>query len=251
MKKKSNKFTYFGFKKIKKKQKSIFVKKVFDDIYNKYDLMNDIMSFGFHRIWKQIFIKNSNVLNGYKILDVAGGTGDLTEKFSYLVGDTGKIFILDININMLQLGRDKLRNKGLIKNIFYIQADAEYMPFIDNYFNCVSISFGLRNFTDKKKALLSIFRVLKKGGNLIILEFSKPKYKWLSKIYNMYSFYFLPKIGSLIASNNTSYKYLVESIKLHPNQKKLKYMMIELGFKNVSYYNLMGGIVSIHQGFKF
>lgn len=244
------KFTYFGFEKIEKNKKKKMVNKVFDDVSKKYDLMNDILSFGLHRIWKNFFIKDSNVLYGHKVLDIAGGTGDITEKFSRLVGEKGKVFLLDINMKMISIGRNKLINKGLINNIFYIQADAENIPIIDNYFNCVSISFGLRNFTNKKKALSSIFRVLKIGGNIMILEFSQPKCEFLNKIYKIYSFYFIPKIGKFIANSYYSYKYLVESIKMHPNQNKLQCMMLEAGFKNVSYCNLMGGIVAIHKGFK-
>lgn len=248
---KNNKFTDFGFSKIEKNKKSIMVNKIFNDVAKKYDIMNDIMSFGIHRIWKHYTVSCSSVLKGQKVLDIAGGTGDLTKKFSYLVGSTGQVVLMDFNNSMLKIGRKKIRNSGFINNIFYIQADAENIPLQDNYFDCISISFGLRNITNKEKALSSMFRVLKPGGSIIILEFSKPKYIWLSKIYDLYSFYLLPTLGKIVTKNYESYKYLVESIKMHPNQEQLKKMMNSSGFKNIIYHNLTGGIVSIHHGFKF
>lgn len=245
-----NKMTYFGFRRIEKNKKNIMVNKVFHDVAKRYDIMNDIMSFGLHRIWKNITVNCSGILNGQKVLDVAGGTGDLTKKFSYLVGSKGKVVLLDSNRSMIKIGRDKIRNEGL-NNVHFVQANAENIPFINNYFNCVSISFGLRNITNQKKALSSMLRVLKPGGNILILEFSKPSCFFLNKVYDIYSFYFLPIIGALVANNTKSYKYLAESIRMHPNQEQLKKIMKQVGFKNVTYHNLTGGIVSIHNGFKF
>lgn len=246
------KFTTFGFKKIKRNKKNHMVKNVFNKIANNYDLMNDIMSLGIHRIWKNKTVYYSNIRKNYKVLDVAGGTGDLTKKFSYIVGEKGIVVLLDINRKMIKIGRDKLRNKGIIKNIFYIQGDAENLPFKNNYFDCVNISFGLRNITNKKQSLKSMFQVLKPGGNIMILDFSQPQcfFSFFKKLYNLYSFYIIPNIGKIITQSYNSYKYLIESIQTHPNQKKLKSTMIEIGFEKVIYYNFTGGIVSLHQGSK-
>lgn len=250
--KKSNHNTVnFGFKKVKKYKKKYMVNKVFNSVAKKYDFMNDIMSFGIHRIWKKIMIFYCNPQYKQKILDIAGGTGDLTKKFSKLVGKNGKVILLDTNYQMINIGRKKLRNAGIIDNVYYIQGNAEQLPFIENYFDCVSISFGLRNITDKKKALNSIFRVLKPGGKLLILEFSKPKSIFLNKIYDFYSFYILPYIGYIITKDFFSYLYLVESIRTYPNLENIKKIMLNIGFEDVKYYLFTGGIVSLHQGFKY
>lgn len=241
----------FGYKQIPKQDKEKHVADVFHSVADKYDVMNDLMSFGIHRIWKKITLEHSGVRNGQKILDLAGGTGDLTAKFSQLVGDDGLVVLADINDSMLKVGRDKLRNKGLFKNIEYVQANAEELPFQDNTFNCVTISFGLRNVTNKEKALSSMWRVLKPGGRLLVLEFSKPKYKILSKAYDLYSFTMLPLMGKIIANDSESYRYLAESIRMHPDQSKLKKMMEEAGFRDVQYHDMTGGIVALHIGFKF
>jgi demethylmenaquinone methyltransferase/2-methoxy-6-polyprenyl-1,4-benzoquinol methylase len=185
------------------------------------------------------------------VLDLAGGTGDLAAKFSRMVGEQGQVVLADINDSMLKMGREKLRDRGIIGNISYVQANAEALPFPDNYFDCITISFGLRNVTDKDKALRSMFRVLKPGGRLLVLEFSKPLLAPLRKAYDAYSFHVLPKIGELVVKDPESYRYLAESIRMHPDQETLKGMMGTAGFDNVTYFNLTGGIVALHRGFKF
>lgn len=249
-KSKSNK-THFGFKIISKEDKIDKVSNVFHSVAKKYDMMNDIISFGLHRIWKKIAIDMSGVCNGYNVLDVAGGTGDLTKKFSSLVGQNGHVVLVDINSSMLDVGRVKLRDLGILGNISYVQANAERLPFLKNSFNCVTISFGLRNLTNKDEALKSMFNVLKPGGCLIILEFSKPQCDFFRKIYDIYSFYFVPYIGKLVTNDSESYQYLVESIRMHPTQEILKNMMQTAGFENIDYVNISGGIVALHRGFKF
>lgn len=241
----------FGYKTVAKKDKAKHVADVFDSVATKYDLMNDVMSFGIHRLWKKTTIEYSSVRKGQTILDLAGGTGDLTAQFSKLVGDQGKVILADINDSMLKVGREKLQNKGLIKNIDYVQANAECLPFLDHTFDCITIAFGLRNVTDKQKALESMYRVLKPGGRLLVLEFSKPEYQLLNKAYDVYSFTMLPFMGKIIANDSESYRYLAESIRMHPDQDTLKLMMEQAGFKEVSYHNMTGGIVALHIGFKF
>lgn len=241
----------FGFTQVPKQEKIKRVADVFHSVADKYDVMNDLMSFGIHRIWKKVTIEYSSVRKGQKVLDLAGGTGDLTAKFSKLVGDDGLVVLADINESMLKVGRDKLRDKGLFKNIEYVQANAEELPFTNNYFDCITISFGLRNVTDKDKALRSMWRVLKPGGRLLILEFSKPQYQILNKAYDLYSFSVLPLMGKIVANDSNSYRYLAESIRMHPDQKTLKKMMEDAGFVDVNYHNMTGGIVALHTGFKF
>ncbi|WP_034918685.1 MULTISPECIES: bifunctional demethylmenaquinone methyltransferase/2-methoxy-6-polyprenyl-1,4-benzoquinol methylase UbiE [Erwinia] len=243
--------THFGFQTVAKSDKAERVADVFHSVAAKYDLMNDLMSFGIHRIWKRFTIDCSGVRRGQRVLDLAGGTGDLTAKFSRLVGETGEVVLADINSSMLKVGREKLRNKGIIGNVSYVQANAEALPFPDNYFDCITIAFGLRNVTEKEKALASMFRVLKPGGRLLVLEFSKPLLEPLNKVYDAYSFHVLPRIGELVAKDAGSYRYLAESIRMHPDQETLRQMMADVGFENTHYHNLTGGIVALHRGFKF
>ncbi|QPT35185.1 bifunctional demethylmenaquinone methyltransferase/2-methoxy-6-polyprenyl-1,4-benzoquinol methylase UbiE [Proteus penneri] len=243
--------TDFGFQTVDKDDKQTMVARVFHSVASKYDLMNDLMSFGAHRIWKRYTIEASGVRRNQRVLDLAGGTGDLTAKFSRLVGENGEVVLADINDSMLKMGREKLRDHGIVGNVNYVQANAEELPFPDNHFDCITISFGLRNVTDKAKALRSMFRVLKPGGRLLVLEFSKPVLEPLSKIYDAYSFHILPKIGQVIVNDAESYRYLTESIRMHPDQETLKGMMEEAGFDQVTYTNMTGGIVALHKGFKF
>ncbi|ORM39067.1 bifunctional demethylmenaquinone methyltransferase/2-methoxy-6-polyprenyl-1,4-benzoquinol methylase [Francisella endosymbiont of Ornithodoros moubata] len=224
---------------------------VFHSVAAKYDLMNDLMSFGIHRIWKKQTIAKSYVRKGDNVLDLAGGTGDLAYKFCQMVGSQGKVILSDINSSMLEVGKEKLTNKGCIGNIEYVQANAECLPFADNYFDCITISFGLRNVTDKYKALVSMCRVLKPGGRLLVLEFSKPIIPLLSKVYDEYSFKALPFLGKIITQDAESYKYLAESIRKHPDQQTLKRIMYDAGFDNVEYQNMTGGIVALHIGYKY
>lgn len=243
--------TDFGFRTVARDEKQAMVADVFHSVAAKYDVMNDLMSFGIHRIWKRFTIDCSGVRRGQRVLDLAGGTGDLAAKFSRMVGEQGQVVLADINDSMLKMGREKLRDRGIVGNVSYVQANAEALPFPDNYFDCITISFGLRNVTDKDKALRSMFRVLKPGGRLLVLEFSKPLLAPLSKAYDAYSFHVLPKIGELVVKDPESYRYLAESIRMHPDQETLKGMMGAAGFDNVSYFNLTGGIVALHRGFKF
>lgn len=243
--------THFGYKTVAADEKAGLVANVFHSVAAKYDIMNDMMSMGIHRLWKRQTIASSGVRRGHQVLDLAGGTGDLTAKFSELVGETGKVVLGDINDSMLKVGREKLRNRGLVSNIEYVQMNAEALPFPDNTFDAITIAFGLRNVTDKDKALRSMYRVLKPGGRLLVLEFSKPQHDALSKAYDFYSFNILPTMGQLVANDAESYRYLAESIRMHPDQETLKAMMIEAGFEQVTYQNMTGGIVALHRGFKY
>jgi demethylmenaquinone methyltransferase/2-methoxy-6-polyprenyl-1,4-benzoquinol methylase len=242
--------THFGYKNVDADQKAGLVAGVFDSVAAKYDLMNDLMSAGVHRLWKRFTIELSGVRAGQRVLDIAGGTGDLTAKFSRIVGADGAVVLADINASMLRVGRDKLIDHGCVGNINYVQADAETLPFPDHYFDCVSIAFGLRNVTDKNAALRSMYRVLKPGGRLLVLEFSKPQHAALGKIYDLYSFKVLPLMGKLVANDADSYRYLAESIRMHPDQDTLKTMMEEAGFARCEFYNMTGGIVALHRGVK-
>ena len=248
---KENKTTDFGFTEVPWEEKQKKVAGVFHSVAAKYDLMNDLMSFGIHRIWKKQTIAKTGVRKGDKVLDLAGGTGDLAYKFCQMVGSQGKVVLSDINSSMLEVGKEKLTNKGCVGNIEYVQANAECLPFPDNYFDCITISFGLRNVTDKAKALASMCRVLKPGGRLLVLEFSKPIVPMLSKVYDEYSFKALPFLGKIITQDAESYKYLAESIRKHPDQETLKQMMYDAGFDNIEYQNMTGGIVALHIGYKY
>ena len=242
--------THFGYKTVETESKEGLVGQVFDSVAARYDVMNDLMSFGVHRIWKQSTIQQSGVRPGQKVLDIAGGTGDLAMKFSRRVGGTGYVILADINASMLCVGRDRLIDSGIVGNIEYTQANAENLPFADESFDCITIAFGLRNVTDKDKALASMLRVLKTGGRLLVLEFSKPVLPLLAKAYDAYSFTALPMIGRLVANDADSYRYLAESIRMHPDQDTLKSMMQNVGFEQVSYQNFTGGVVALHKGFK-
>ncbi|MDO6459282.1 bifunctional demethylmenaquinone methyltransferase/2-methoxy-6-polyprenyl-1,4-benzoquinol methylase UbiE [Granulosicoccaceae sp. 1_MG-2023] len=242
--------THFGYKEVPVEEKVEKVGEVFHSVAAKYDLMNDLMSMGIHRIWKRFTIDQSGVRYGQRVLDIAGGTGDLTARFAKRVGPEGEVILADINSSMLNVGRDRLTDRGVVGNVRYVQANAECLPFEDDSFDCVSIAFGLRNVTDKQKALESMYRVLKPGGRLLVLEFSKPNVPGLSKVYDVYSFTALPVMGKLVANDSDSYRYLAESIRMHPDQETLKGMMETAGFERVSYHNLTGGIVALHKGFK-
>lgn len=242
--------THFGYKTVNKAEKQARVADVFTSVAKKYDIMNDLMSFGIHRLWKRYAISLSGVRAGQHVLDIAGGTGDLAKVFSREVGRNGHVVLSDINAAMLEVGRERLINAGC-NNVDFVLANAETLaPFDDESFDLITISFGLRNVTDKDAALKSMYRVLKPGGRLLILEFSKPVFEPLSKAYDLYSFTALPIMGKLIANDSESYQYLAESIRMHPNQQTLKQMMQQAGFENCDYHNLTAGIVAVHRGFK-
>ncbi len=243
--------THFGYQQVPRMEKASRVAGVFHSVPDKYDVMNDVMSFGVHRLWKRLTIDAAGAKQGSKILDLAGGTGDLASKFARIVGQTGKVVLSDINASMLENGRKRLTDLGIAGNIEYVQANAECLPFADNSFDIVTMAFGLRNVTDKDAALRSIFRILKPSGRLLVLEFSKPVLPGLAPIYDQYSFKFLPMMGKVIANDAESYRYLAESIRMHPDQETLKQMMSTAGFERVSYTNMTGGIVALHKGFKF
>jgi len=241
----------FGFTKVPLQEKKQRVAEVFHSVANKYDLMNDVMSFGMHRLWKKFTLAQSNVRPGQVILDLAGGTGDLAAEFAKKVGKEGHVVLADINEKMLQQGRMRLLDQGIVGNVTFVQADAESLPFPDNYFDCITIAFGLRNVTDKAAALKSMYRVLKPGGKLLVLEFSKPVMPLLSSLYDAYSFNIIPKLGGLITNDEKSYQYLVESIRMHPDQETLKSLLQTCGFEDVKYNNLTGGVVALHVGHKY
>jgi demethylmenaquinone methyltransferase / 2-methoxy-6-polyprenyl-1,4-benzoquinol methylase len=247
----TKKTTHFGYKEIPVQQKAAQVAEVFHSVAKKYDLMNDLMSFGLHRVWKRFTIAQANARAGQVILDLAGGTGDLTKEFAKKVGKNGVVILADINEKMLAQGRERLLNDGIVGNVKFVQADAENLPFPDDYFDCITIAFGLRNVTDKNAALRSMYRVLKPGGKVLVLEFSKPTLSWLNTLYDKFSFQVIPKLGKWICNDEESYQYLVESIRMHPDQDTLKTMMSDAQFEDVIYYNLTGGIVALHKGFKY
>ena len=244
-----NKATHFGYQQVDVADKQGLVKGVFDSVADNYDLMNDVLSMGAHRLWKRYAIGLSNVGTGDKVLDIAGGTGDLAIKFRKKVGATGQVILSDINGAMLEEGRKNLIDRGLA-DVAFVQANAESLPFEDNTFDCVSIAFGLRNVTNKDAALKQMHRVLKKGGCLLVLEFSKVDNAFLEKFYDFYSFSIMPKLGGLIANDEESYQYLAESIRKHPDQETLKQMTLDAGFAFCEYHNLSGGIVALHKAVK-
>ena len=243
------KTTHFGYKEVGVDDKQGLVREVFDSVATNYDLMNDVLSMGAHRLWKRYTIASSNVKEGDRVLDIAGGTGDLALKFREKVGDSGQVILTDINGAMLEEGRKSLIDRGVF-DVEFVQANAECLPFEDNSFDCVSIAFGLRNVTDKEAAIRQMFRVLKKGGCLLILEFSKVENEMLEKFYDFYSFNVMPKLGGLLADDEQSYQYLAESIRKHPDQETLKAMVIDAGFDLCEYQNLSGGIVALHKAIK-
>lgn len=242
------KTTHFGFKTISETEKADKVADVFHSVAERYNLMNDLMSAGLHRVWKRFAIDVSGIKPGDKVLDIAGGTGDLSALFLKQVGKTGEVWLTDINNSMLSIGRDRLIDEGTPTPA--VQCDAEKLPFPDNYFSCVSVAFGLRNMTHKAIALKEMLRVIKPGGAVIVLEFSKI-WEPLQPVYDAYSFKILPFMGKMIANDADSYSYLAESIRMHPSQETLKEMMQEVGFEHVEYFNLTAGIVALHRGYKF
>ena len=239
--------THFGFEQVAEAEKARRVAQVFDSVAHRYDIMNDLMSGGMHRLWKSFTIARSGVREGSRVLDVAGGTGDLSLAFARKVGKTGQVWLTDINNAMLTHGRDRLCDKGFLLPV--AQCDAEKLPFPDDYFDCVTVAFGLRNMTHKDQALAEMCRVLRPGGRLLVLEFSKVAAP-LEKAYDWYSFNVLPRLGRLVAGDDASYRYLAESIRMHPGQEELKSLMQKNGFGHVDYHNMTGGIVALHVGIK-
>jgi demethylmenaquinone methyltransferase/2-methoxy-6-polyprenyl-1,4-benzoquinol methylase len=240
----------FGFEKVPWHEKADRVRSVFASVAGKYDVMNDLMSFGVHRLWKQYAVSVTGLREGQRALDVAGGTGDLAIGMLRQVGKSGRVTLSDINEAMLERGRDRLLDEGFVGNVECIVADAERLPFDDNTFDCVTIGFGLRNVTDKAAALRSMYRVLKPGGHLLVLEFSTPTLPGLKPIYDAYSFRVLPLLGRVVAGDEASYRYLAESIRMHPDQETLLAMLKDAGFAQARYHNLSGGIVALHRGYK-
>jgi len=240
----------FGFEKIAWSDKAARVRVVFDSVAGKYDVMNDLMSFGAHRLWKQFTLSLTGLRPGQHALDVAGGTGDLALGLLRQVGKSGRVVLSDVNPAMLEIGRDRILDKGFVGNIECIVADAERLPFEDNAFDCITIGFGLRNVTDKAAALAQMYRVLKPGGQLLVLEFSTPVAPGLKPLYDAYSFKVLPLLGRLVARDEASYRYLAESIRMHPDQETLLGMLRTAGFAEVRYHNLTGGVVAVHRGYK-
>ena len=240
----------FGFERVPWGEKKLRVRGVFDSVAPRYDLMNDVMSAGLHRLWKRFTIAKTGLLAGQAALDVAAGSGDLAIVLAQRVGRGGRVVVTDINAKMLAVGRDRLLDAGQAGNVDYVVCDAEALPFATSSFHCVTIGFGLRNVTDKARALASLLRVLKPGGRLLVLDFSKPDLGPLAPLYELYSMQVLPRLGALLANDSASYRYLAESIRRHPDQETLKAMMERAGFERCSYHNLSGGIVALHVGFK-
>ena len=243
--------THFGYQTVAASEKARKVAGVFDSVAGKYDLMNDLMSLGVHRLWKRFAVSVSGVRAGERVLDLAGGTGDRSSRLRSRGGPKGLVVLSDINASMLGEGRKRLIDEGAIGNIAYAQIDAEQLPFRDNSFDCVTIGFGLRNVTRKEQALAAMYRALKPGGRVIILEFSQPVAPGLKPAYDLYSFAVLPLLGKLVAQDAASYRYLAESIRMHPDQETLLRMMEDAGFERCEYFNLSGGIVAVHRGYKF
>jgi demethylmenaquinone methyltransferase/2-methoxy-6-polyprenyl-1,4-benzoquinol methylase len=243
--------TDFGFQRVPRADKARRVRGVFDSVADHYDLMNDLMSAGTHRLWKRFTLSLANLRPGQRALDVAGGTGDLAAGLARQVGARGLVVLTDINAAMLAHGRDRLIDAGLIENVAYVQANAERLPFADGSFDCITIGFGLRNVTDKAAALTSMRRALRPGGQLLVLEFSHARAPGLKPLYDAYSFHVLPLLGKLVAGDADSYRYLAESIRMHPDQETLLRMMEAAGLEGCRYHNLSGGIVAVHRGYKY
>lgn len=246
-----SKTTHFGFEEVRWEDKARRVRGVFDSVAPKYDLMNDLMSGGMHRLWKQFTLSQTHLRPGQRALDVAGGTGDLARGMAAQVGEQGLVVLSDINGAMLAHGRNRLIDAGLLRGVSYVQANAERLPFPDSSFDCVTIGFGLRNVTDKAAALASMRRVLRPGGQLLVLEFSQPVAPGLKPLYDAYSFRVLPVLGKVIAQDEDSYRYLAESIRKHPDQETLLGMMRDAGLEDCRYHNLAGGIVALHRGYRY
>lgn len=246
-----NQATDFGYERVPWEEKARRVRGVFDSVAVRYDLMNDLMSGGLHRLWKRFALALTGLRPGQMALDVAGGTGDLTAGLARQVGARGRVILSDVNAAMLGRGRDRLTDRGVLGNVEYVQADAQRLPFRTDVFDCITIGFGLRNVTDKAAALASMFRVLKPGGQLLVLEFSHPVLPALEPLYDAYSFRILPRLGKWVAHDEASYRYLAESIRMHPRQEKLLEMMRAAGLEGCRYHNLSGGIVALHRGYKY
>ena len=249
MTKSDSKQTNFGFRQVNEKDKADLVGGVFDSVAQNYDLMNDLMSFGIHRLWKKVAIETSGLREDFKVLDLAGGTGDMVKLMRNKISNKGSLILSDINWSMLREGRDRLIDEG-IEDVQIAQIDAQYLPFKNNTFDLITIAFGLRNVTDKKAALESILSSLKPGGKLIILEFSRPTNEFFRELYDIFSFEVIPKIGEFVAQSEESYRYLAESIRMHPTQEELKELMESAGFSNCNFDDLTNGIVAIHSGKK-
>ncbi len=268
-----DKTTHFGYEQVPAEEKASRVRAVFDSVADRYDLMNDLMSLGIHRLWKRTAVSLAGVRRGQRVLDLASGTGDLAARFAAIVGPEGEVVVTDINAAMLERGRTRLTDAGLAGNLRYAQVDAERLPFPDGHFDCITIGFGLRNVTHKQRALDDMYRVLKPGGGLrnvthkqralgemhrvlkpggraLVLEFSHPSNRVLQKAYDLYSFSVLPALGRVVAGDSASYRYLAESIRMHPDQETLRSMMEQAGFERCEYFNLTGGVVAIHRGYR-
>ena len=243
--------THFGFETVSADEKASRVREVFDSVASNYDVMNDLMSLGAHRLWKQFALARTGLHKGQQALDVAGGTGDIAAGLARQVGATGHVFHTDVNQAMLDAGSDRLLDRGLSGNITSMLADAENLPFEDRSMHCVTIAFGLRNVTDKQRALNEMARVTRPGGRVLVLEFSRLVLKWLEPVYDTYSFRILPALGKLVADDAESYRYLAESIRMHPDQETLRGIMSDAGLEDCHYYNLSGGIVALHAGYKY
>ena len=243
--------TDFGYQRVSREDKARRVRGVFDSVADRYDLMNDLMSAGTHRIWKRFTLALANLHAGQRALDVAGGSGDLAAGLARQVGERGQVVLSDINASMLARGRDRLIDAGFSGNVACVQADAERLPFADGSFDCITIGFGLRNVTDKAAALTSMRRALKPGGQLLVLEFSHPQVEALKPLYDAYSFRILPLLGRYVAGDEASYRYLAESIRMHPDQETLLSMMRDAGLEGCRYHNLSGGIVAVHRGYRY